>query len=259
MSATTTVPAKAAKSATPPPSDRAGALAADRAASFPIPSGREEAWRFTPLEPLRALLEGIPASGPEPSLDWTASGDAEVGVVPPRRPAGRIGARAGRPDLGRGGRARRRRAGRHGPGPGRGRGGRPGDRRRRYRLCLCADRHRRRRDGDGGPRPLRRRDHRRGRGDPRRRRGASDLRQRPGLGRRGGARQPPSHPRRPGRRVHLGRGHPGRRARAHHAHGQLRRPRRQRGSCWACTSPTPGSTWSTGFSSTTPSRTAAPA
>lgn len=82
MSATTTVPAKAAKSATPPPSDRAGALAADRAASFPIPSGREEAWRFTPLEPLRALLEGTPASGPEPSLDWTASGDAEVGLVP---------------------------------------------------------------------------------------------------------------------------------------------------------------------------------
>ena len=86
MSATTTVPAKAAKSATPPPSDRAGALAADRAASFPIPSGREEAWRFTPLEPLRALLEGTPASGPEPSLDWTASGDAEgiaAGEPPP--------------------------------------------------------------------------------------------------------------------------------------------------------------------------------
>ncbi|MFI0431534.1 MAG: Fe-S cluster assembly protein SufD [Candidatus Nanopelagicales bacterium] len=79
MSATT-APVSPATSVAPPPSDRAGALAADRAASFPVPTGREEAWRFTPLEPLRQLIEGSPATGPEPAVDWTAAG-ADVAVV----------------------------------------------------------------------------------------------------------------------------------------------------------------------------------
>ncbi len=37
-------------------------------ADFPTPTGREEEWRFTPLDRLRGLLEDQPSDG---HLTWT--------------------------------------------------------------------------------------------------------------------------------------------------------------------------------------------
>ncbi|MEZ5116808.1 MAG: Fe-S cluster assembly protein SufD [Candidatus Nanopelagicales bacterium] len=45
-------------------------------ADFPVPTGREEEWRFTPLERLRGLLEGPPAAG-----DLQVGIDAADGVA----------------------------------------------------------------------------------------------------------------------------------------------------------------------------------
>ncbi len=63
MSTTTTpnVPASTAGGARPgggavPPADHAPRLASGRAADFPVPTGREEEWRFTPLARLRGLI-----------------------------------------------------------------------------------------------------------------------------------------------------------------------------------------------------------
>lgn len=52
------------------------------AAGFPVPTGREEEWRFTPLEPLRSLLDGTaPADlDSDPRVSWTADG-ADVRVI----------------------------------------------------------------------------------------------------------------------------------------------------------------------------------
>lgn len=52
------------------------------AAGFAVPTGREEEWRFTPLEPLRALLDGAAAEDPaaDPRVSWTADG-AEVTTI----------------------------------------------------------------------------------------------------------------------------------------------------------------------------------
>ena len=48
-------------------------------ADHPVPGGREEDWRFTPLKVLRPLLDGAEPSG-EIKLDWQASG-AEVTML----------------------------------------------------------------------------------------------------------------------------------------------------------------------------------
>ena len=52
------------------------------AAGFPIPTGREEEWRFTPLEPLRSLLDGASPDNldSDPRVSWTADG-AQVSVI----------------------------------------------------------------------------------------------------------------------------------------------------------------------------------
>lgn len=44
-----------------PPADHAPRLASGRAADFPVPTGREEEWRFTPLGRLRGLIGDQPA------------------------------------------------------------------------------------------------------------------------------------------------------------------------------------------------------
>jgi Fe-S cluster assembly protein SufD len=48
---------------TPPPRSAADRLASLDASSFPVPTGREEEWRFTPLKRLRGLLEPLPGGG----------------------------------------------------------------------------------------------------------------------------------------------------------------------------------------------------
>jgi Fe-S cluster assembly protein SufD len=47
------------------------------AAGFPVPTGREEQWRFTPLEPLRGLLAGDQQVDDAPLVTWTTEA-AEV-------------------------------------------------------------------------------------------------------------------------------------------------------------------------------------
>ncbi|MGB8021634.1 MAG: Fe-S cluster assembly protein SufD [Candidatus Nanopelagicales bacterium] len=58
---------------------------------FPVPTGREEEWRFTPLARLRGLHDGSAAAGEHRDLPvaWSATG-AHVEVVPRRDP--RVGA-----------------------------------------------------------------------------------------------------------------------------------------------------------------------
>jgi Fe-S cluster assembly protein SufD len=50
------------------------------AADFPLPTGREEEWRFTPLERLRGLLDGEPSDA---HLEWTTElpEGVELGAV----------------------------------------------------------------------------------------------------------------------------------------------------------------------------------
>jgi Fe-S cluster assembly protein SufD len=55
-----------------PEQSRAERRASFDLADFPVPSGREEDWRFTPLDRLRGLHEGAPASGPAPTLEVDA-------------------------------------------------------------------------------------------------------------------------------------------------------------------------------------------
>ncbi len=47
-------------------------------ASHPVPTGREEVWRFTPLKRLRGLLEGPPATG---KLEWQVSAPPGVEIT----------------------------------------------------------------------------------------------------------------------------------------------------------------------------------
>ncbi len=49
--------------AVPQPDAREAPVASYDVADFPMPTGREEAWRFTPLGRLRGLLEDAPADG----------------------------------------------------------------------------------------------------------------------------------------------------------------------------------------------------
>ena len=46
-------------------------------ADFPLPTGREEEWRFTPMAPLTALLDAHPADG---ALEWDVDGDDRVEI-----------------------------------------------------------------------------------------------------------------------------------------------------------------------------------
>ncbi len=46
-------------------------------ADFPLPTGREEEWRFTPMAALTALLDAHPADG---TLEWEVDGDDRVEI-----------------------------------------------------------------------------------------------------------------------------------------------------------------------------------
>src|SRR6185312_15428742 len=83
---------------------RAGAQPVDRAAdgrccrlirlnmdTFPVPTGREEAWRFTPTRRLRGLLEPLPDGGDgKVVVDVDAPGGVTVDRIEPRQDA-RVG------------------------------------------------------------------------------------------------------------------------------------------------------------------------
>jgi len=74
----------AASSASVPQVDRSERLRSRKVSDFPIPVGREESWRFTPLARLRELhtLEpgSVSASGAV-TLQTTAPADAKVEQV----------------------------------------------------------------------------------------------------------------------------------------------------------------------------------
>ncbi|HVN12336.1 MAG TPA: Fe-S cluster assembly protein SufD [Kineosporiaceae bacterium] len=55
-----------------PARSRAERLASFDVADFPIPTGREEDWRFTPLDRLRGLHAGAAESGPAPAVEVEA-------------------------------------------------------------------------------------------------------------------------------------------------------------------------------------------
>lgn len=57
-----------------PPSDKASQIAARSHADYPVPDGREEEWRFTPLAPLQPLLVAAPATGAGVSVHCEGSG-----------------------------------------------------------------------------------------------------------------------------------------------------------------------------------------
>src|SRR5579875_2022672 len=59
-----------------PPRSAAERVASFDAADFPVPGGREEEWRFTPLKRLRGLLDGAPSDA---HLKW--SSDLPEGVT----------------------------------------------------------------------------------------------------------------------------------------------------------------------------------
>ena len=59
-----------------PPKDLAPRLQGLALADVPVPNGREEEWRFTPMARLRGLHEAVPATG---TADWTVT--APVGVT----------------------------------------------------------------------------------------------------------------------------------------------------------------------------------
>jgi len=58
-----------------PPKDLAPRLQGLTLADVPVPNGREEEWRFTPMARLRGLHEATPATG---SADWKVSAPAGV-------------------------------------------------------------------------------------------------------------------------------------------------------------------------------------
>ncbi|TAK69602.1 MAG: Fe-S cluster assembly protein SufD [Actinomycetota bacterium] len=62
-----------------PPATKATRVVSAQLADHPVPSGREEDWRFTPTSRLRPLLDGQPADG-EPDVSWQADG-ASVATV----------------------------------------------------------------------------------------------------------------------------------------------------------------------------------
>lgn len=58
-----------------PPKDLAPRLQGLALADVPVPNGREEEWRFTPMARLRGLHEAVPATG---TADWTVTAPAGV-------------------------------------------------------------------------------------------------------------------------------------------------------------------------------------
>jgi Fe-S cluster assembly protein SufD len=84
-----------------PTDARAEALASYRAADFPVPTGREEEWRFTPLDRLRGLHDGTAADGgkvtvetwapPEVTVEWVDRDDPRLGGY---KPTDRVSAQA---------------------------------------------------------------------------------------------------------------------------------------------------------------------
>ena len=227
----------------------------------PVPTGREEVWRFTPLKRLRGpprrrvrspartstsssrCPQGVTrrARRRSPTSERGLSGfvptdrvaarvwDAALAACSPSTcpPRPRSPSRSGSTVTGRG--AER---GHRPPAAGQGRRPRPGHRRRRLRGLGHLGRRRR---------------------DRGRRRRPAHLRHHPGLGRRRRAPLDPARQGRPGRLAQARRGHLRRRRRAPRRHGDVRRPGRLRSRCSASTSPTPASTSSTGSSSTTTS------
>nr|MBA3488440.1 SufD family Fe-S cluster assembly protein [Longispora sp. (in: high G+C Gram-positive bacteria)] len=63
-----------------PPKTRAQALRSFDVADFPVLTGREEEWRFTPLERLRGLADGSAAEKPGTAPTWRFEG-LPVGVT----------------------------------------------------------------------------------------------------------------------------------------------------------------------------------
>ena len=76
MTATTVAPHTHGQGAVPEHS-RGDRKASYDVADFPAPTGREEEWRFTPLDRLGGLLEGPPSGG---HLEWTTQLPAGVTV-----------------------------------------------------------------------------------------------------------------------------------------------------------------------------------
>lgn len=75
---------------TRPPKDLAPRLQGLSLAEVPVPTGREEEWRFTPLARLRGLHEAVPATG---TADWQVALVPEATVVEaPVEPAGYLAA-----------------------------------------------------------------------------------------------------------------------------------------------------------------------
>jgi Fe-S cluster assembly protein SufD len=94
MSATTIAPHSHGGGAIPDQS-RAERRASYDVADFPVPTGREEAWRFTPLDRVRELHAGAVASGPPAKV--TVDAPAPVRVETVGRDDARLG-RAGVPE-----------------------------------------------------------------------------------------------------------------------------------------------------------------
>src|SRR5205823_9822915 len=73
------------------PPDRAADGGRSRVSEFPIPTGREEAWRFTPTRRLRGLFEPLPDGGDgKIVVDVDAPAGVTVERVDPREDA-RVG------------------------------------------------------------------------------------------------------------------------------------------------------------------------
>jgi Fe-S cluster assembly protein SufD len=78
-----------------PERSRADRLASFDVADFPVPNGREEDWRFTPLDRVRGLHTGVPASGEPPQVTIETGAGVTHDVAERTDP--RLG-RAGAPD-----------------------------------------------------------------------------------------------------------------------------------------------------------------
>ena len=84
--------------AVPLPGDSRGQRATSFSlADFPVPVGREEEWRFTPLDRLRHLHEDDAPGEGTVHVDVDAAPEVEVETVARGRPTPRPRRRAGRP------------------------------------------------------------------------------------------------------------------------------------------------------------------
>lgn len=77
--------------------DRGDALVSFDLADHPVPTGREEAWRFTPLRRLRGLHDGSALAAPADSVTVTVDAAPDVRVETVGRDDPRLG-RTGAPD-----------------------------------------------------------------------------------------------------------------------------------------------------------------